>query len=383
MKVLLYCFTAYYEKDIQQLFSFQNISYDRLEWNFQDKNQDDGFLYHVKNKIQLDQYDFVLSVNYWPLLSVICQNARIPYIAWCYDNPLNVRNIENTLGNDVNHVYCFDRAQAEGYRRMGFHTVYHLPLAINSRRLSRISAHDAKCADYQTQVSFVGKLYESETTRLMQCADDYCRGYLEAIILSQREIYGAYLIDQMLTPEFMERMNVALHRTPFIDFVLQQEELNYALACEVTRRDRIVLLSLCGARFETRFYSYNDSSVIRGVEKCPAVDYWKEMPYIFAASKINLNPCLRAIQTGINLRALDIMGCGGFLLSNYQEELAERFVNEEEMVLYDSMEDAIEKIRFYLSHEDLRTKIAENGRRKTLAEYNMADALAYMFTHNL
>ncbi|MBQ8116576.1 MAG: glycosyltransferase [Lachnospiraceae bacterium] len=383
MKVLLYCFVAYFEKDIQKIFREQGISYDLLNWTFADKNRDEKFLHHVRHKIHLRQYDFVVSVNYWPLLSVICQDAHIPYIAWCYDNPLNVRNIEDTLGNEVNHVYCFDRIQAETYQKQGFQTVYHLPLAVNSKRLARISPNDAKCSLYHSQVSFVGKLYESATTELMHFTDDYCRGYLEAVIRSQRQVYGAYFIDQMLTPEFMSRINTSFRKDSNTSFVLQPEELNYALACEVTRRDRIVLLSLCGSRFQTKFYSYNDSSVIRGVEKLPPVDYWDEMPYIFAASKINLNPCLRAIQTGINLRAFDIMGCGGFLLSNYQEELAELYVNEEDMVLYDSMEDAIEKIRFYLSHEDLRARIAENGRRKTLEEHDMTDALAYMFTHNL
>lgn len=69
------------------------------------------------------------------------------------------------------------------------------------------------------------------------------------------------------------------------------------------------------------------------------------------------------------------MGAGGFLLSNYQEELLEHFVNEEEMVVYESMEDAVAKIDFYLRHEELRVKIAENGKRKTLKEHSLQDRL--------
>ena len=38
---------------------------------------------------------------------------------------------------------------------------------------------------------------------------------------------------------------------------------------------------------------------------------------MFANSKVNLNITLRNIKTGIPLRALDIMGAGGFLLTNY------------------------------------------------------------------
>lgn len=53
------------------------------------------------------------------------------------------------------------------------------------------------------------------------------------------------------------------------------------------------------------------------------IDYMKEMPVMFANSKVNLNITLRNIRTGIPLRALDIMGAGGFLLTNYCYELSE------------------------------------------------------------
>ena len=57
------------------------------------------------------------------------------------------------------------------------------------------------------------------------------------------------------------------------------------------------------------------------------------MPLIFRESKINLNITLRSITSGMPLRALDIMGAGGFLLSNYQQELAENYIDGEELVL--------------------------------------------------
>jgi spore maturation protein CgeB len=58
------------------------------------------------------------------------------------------------------------------------------------------------------------------------------------------------------------------------------------------------------------------------------------------------------------------MGCGGFLISNYQPEIPEYFVPDEDIVLYDSIPDLLAKIEFYLEHEDLRLKIAANGYEK-------------------
>lgn len=380
MKIILYHWASYYEKDLQEILKDEGVSFDLFCWDFADKNHDERFLDYAKKKLALRQYDFLFSVNYWPLLSDICQEAGIPYVCWCYDNPLNVRDIQRTLGNTVNRVYLFDRIQTEGYRKQGFQTVHHMPLGINAKRLSKISPSDAKCNPYRSQISFIGQLYESAADQLMAAADDYCKGYLQALIDAQQQVYGAYFIDQSITDNFMEKINASYRsRVPGTTFVLGRAELIYALSCEVTRRDRLILLSLLGPRFQTKFYSYNDSSIIKGVEKCPPVDYWTEMPYVFAASKINLNPSLRAIQSGIPLRALDIMGCGGFLLSNYQQELAELYEHGTEMVLYESLPDALEKAYYYLEHEEERAQIALQGREKTLRDHDMKDKLAQMF----
>jgi len=380
MKILLYHWESYYEQDIQSILREEGVSFEIISWKFQDKNHDDTFLSYVKKNVSLNLFDCLFSINYWPLLSEICQQAGIPYLCWCYDNPLNVRDIQRTLGNEANHVYCFDKTQVLGYQRQGFQTVSHLPLGINRKRLSKVSPYDPHCLRFASDVSFVGKLYESALDQILAATDDYCKGYLQALINAQSEVYGAYLIDQSITDTFLDKINQSFReRVPGTGFVLHREELSFALACEVTRRDRIILLSLIGPRAKTKFYSYNDSSVIKGVEKCPPVDYLEEMPYVFAASRINLNPSLRAIQSGIPLRALDIMACGGFLLSNYQEELAEAFVHESEMVLYESLPDALEKALYYLKHEGERAKIALKGREKTLADYDMRDRLTLMF----
>ena len=381
VRILFYHWPSYFEKDIQDIFVEKSISFDVLEWRFDDKNHDDSFLAHVRENVNVKSYDVIFSVNYWPLISVIAQESHVPYVSWCYDNPLNVRDIELTLGNEVNHVYCFDIAQTEGYRRQGYNVNY-LTLGVNADRLRRLKVSEKERNRFSADVSFVGKLYESATDWIMAQTDDYCKGYIQSVINAQQEIYGAYIIDKVISEDFLNRINTSFkHVNPDNDFKLQKEELVFALSCEVTRRDRIILLSLMGTRFRTKFYSYNDSSVIKGVERCSTVDYRSEMPYVFASSKINLNPCLRAIQTGIPLRALDIMACGGFLLSNYQQELAELFEHEGEMVMYESYQDAVEKAEFYLKHDDIRMSIAQNGKEKVLRDFDMKDRLKYVLNN--
>ncbi len=376
MKLLIYEWKAYLEEDVLAICREKKISYDTFSWFFKDKNRDEEFVRWLDKSIDIRAYDAVLSINYFPLLSQVCQKQGVKYIAWCYDNPLNVVQIEKTLANPVNYVFLFDKVQYGKYKNAGFDTVYHLPLGVNRTRMMKLSVSDAEYKRYGAQVSFVGQLYESRLMEIMAPVNDYTKGYLNALLNVQADLYGAYLLEECITENLIQDINTQyVQRAPRTKVRLSREALNYAMACEVTRRNRIILLSLCGARYDTRFYSYQNSEVIKNVKKCGEVDYLREMPQIFACSKINLNPSLRIIQTGIPLRAFDIMGAGGFLLSNYQEELLEHFVNEEEMVVYESMEDAVAKIDFYLRHEELRVKIAENGKRKTLKEHSLQDRL--------
>lgn len=88
------------------------------------------------------------------------------------------------------------------------------------------------------------------------------------------------------------------------------------------------------------------------------------MPYVFKCSKINLNITLKSILSGMPLRALDIMGCGGFLLTNFQSEFMDYFTPGEDLAIYESESHLLEQIEYYLNHDDERMAIAQNGYKK-------------------
>lgn len=380
MKLLIYQWGSYLQYDIFSICKEKNIYFQIFEWKFENKNHDEKFEQWFCNMVKEGEYDALLSVNYFPVLSDVCMKRKIKYIAWCYDNPLNVERIEETLDNPVNYVFLFDKMQFWQYVQKGFQTVYHLPLGVNSSRLMQLKVSSAECAQYSAEVSFVGNLYKSLIHELMELMDDYTRGYLKSLMDVQLQIYGQYIFDEIITQELIDNINGQyLRQNPDTGLRLSKPALTFAMASEVTRNERLVLLSLCGKRFDTKLYSNDDSVVIKNVTKCGPVDYVETMPKVFTCSKINLNPTLRIIQTGIPLRAFDIMGAGGFLLSNYQEELLEHFENEKHLVIYESMEDAIEKIGFYLKHEERRCQIAENGKKRTLEEYSLQNCMERIF----
>jgi spore maturation protein CgeB len=162
-----------------------------------------------------------------------------------------------------------------------------------------------------------------------------------------------------------------------------KRQMAYSIGSYLTYIERLSLLRLLGSRCDMHLFSSKIKEETKPLLKDITIHDWVSydsgMPQVFKDSKINLNPSLRIIRSGISLRCMDILGCGGFLLSSYQLELAEYFVPDEEVVLYDSMEDAVAKTMFYLEHDDIRQAIARNGYEKVKSEFTYPKQLQTMF----
>ena len=88
------------------------------------------------------------------------------------------------------------------------------------------------------------------------------------------------------------------------------------------------------------------------------------MPKVFHMSKINLNFTIPNIKSGLPLRMWDIMGAGGFLMTNFQAEIPGFFEIGRDLVCFESEQELVEKCGYYLTHEDERIQIARNGYEK-------------------
>ncbi len=381
MKLLIYQWNDYLHYDLYDICRHKRIDFDTFQWRFANKNEDPAFIKWFTSNINCKYYSALVSVNYFPILAQICHDNNLIYIAWCYDNPLNVEHIEDTLSYHTNYVFLFDKIQCHNYVKKGISTVYHMPLGVNSRRLANLRVFPADHQKYDSDVTFVGNLYPSKIHELLKLMDEYTKGFLTSLMDVQAKIYGYYFFDELVTDEIITKINKLFHlKNPHTQFYLSKEALVFAMSSEITRNDRIMLLNLLGNRCDVHFHSYDRCNLIKNVKCLGSLDYVSGMPKAFRCAKINLNPSLRIIQTGIPLRAFDIMGAGGFLLSNWQEELAELYIDGTDMVLYQSIEDAIDKALFYLKHEDLRKKITLSGQEKTLRKHNLEDILSSIFS---
>ena len=340
----------------------------------------------------------VVSFNYFPIISMICDTCKIPYYAWVYDCP-HFTLYAKAVMQPCNHIGVFDRAMAERLAQCGVSAVRHVPLAVDTEYFEKKTgqAKGEESAKYQCDISFVGSLYTDEHNYYAVIAgeaEENAEAGQAADALIKRQMF-CYDVDylkkavndgELDTQHFliqMERQGLLLGE----DYFAKPEEILLAAVLEkqVTVEERRAMLLAVdqwiraqdNRNMSFHLYTASDLSGMPELKRWHkgTVDYHEQMPNVFHESRINLNLSLRSIHTGIPLRVLDIMACGGFVLTNRQQELAEAFREDHEIVMFDSMEDGMEKIAYYLSHETERRAIAEAGRKKVRECFSYAQGI--------
>lgn len=318
-------------------------------------------------EVYADGWDCVLSFNYSPILSNNCKRHEVPYIAYVYDSP-QVLLYSYTLINPCNHVFIFDRQQYLEFKRSGINTVYYTPLATSVRRMKRLIEEgeaSGRADVFRQDISFVGTLYNEEHNFYdrLEGISDYARGYLESIMQAQMKVYGTFFLDKVLPENIIQEMQrcVPVEPNRYGVETIEYKYANYFLCRKMANIERTETLRRLSEEFNVNLFTINPTPELPRVTNGGVAGYYTDMPLVFAKSKINLNITLRSIRSGIPLRCMDIMGCGGFLLSNYQEDFYGSFVPGEDCVLYESIDDCVDKCRYYLSHEKEREQIAANG----------------------
>lgn len=367
-----------------QQMGFQVTEFDR---KIRDYHADAEFAREFMECIHREKAEIVFSYNYFPIISSVCEINKIPYISWIYDCPLYTLN-SLTVKNAYNYIFCFDAAYTARLCERGAKNCFHMPLGVDVQGFERVIANAGitEKTKFSAAVSFVGSLYNDEKNRLRDtCFDAYMNGYLEGIITAQKNIYGYNFIEKVLTEEAAEEIagksNLQLGKM----YTYTDKELAAAAVnMEITAREREEVLravsQIAGIDLYTgsevpEYIKDADNIRVRGY-----ADNKTEMPLIFSESRINLNVTSKSIESGIPLRVLDILACGGFCITNYQPEVAELLTDGEELVMYTDEADLLYKISYYMEHEEKRAQIAQNGKEAVALRFSLKARLGEMFS---
>ncbi len=319
----------------------------------------------TKLKLEEEEYLFVFSANFSPEVSRVCQEARIPY--FCYIMELPQRQIYHpAMKNPCNFVFCFDCAVSQELERIIPQRSFHLPLGAGE-----ISHPECGGDEKKAEVSFVGSLCEhswgNEVYEQIEDVSGYVQGYLESLLKSQVRIYGYNLLKEALDNKVFQEIKKKLSQE-VLSWASEEREkdlfANVILADKATQMGRIQILQAVSGQFDTHIYTEdNDSKQRLAAHVHNQVLTPAECVQVYQNSKINLCLPHRSIVSGIPQEVFSIMAAGGFVLMNFQPEIPENFVIGEHLDVFMNEEEMLEKIAYYLEHEEERIQIAKAGQQ--------------------
>lgn len=339
---------------------------------------DSDFSQKVMQMIRQQDIQLIFSWNYVPILAMICDICKKPYVSWVYDFPLRTL-MSQTILYECNHLFVFDKVYAERLRRMGCSHVYHFPLGVDVSVFERVLERETDIpVSMNGDISFVGNLYNKKHKwQDAGAASDYMEGWLSGIAEAQFRVYGwnflYELIEEDVAKDFLERANLQFGEFYIVD---PREITADLLNVKISGRERIKVMETISKKHRINLYTPSEYKGNDNIQMFGPIDYYSQMPFVFRNSRINLNITSKTIQSGIPQRVLDILACRGFCLTNYQPEIDEFFEDGVDLVMYTGMEDLANKVDWYLEHEKERAEIAEAGYQKVKECFSMREKLA-------
>ena len=416
MEILFYRYNSICEPDIIQVFTDFGITVHTEEAEMTDKRvtpKQCAFL--ITKWLTEHPIAFVFSVNFYPAISYTCNRFKVPYVCWSVDSPVP-ELFSNALKNEWNRVFLFDRAQYDFFAPVNPEHIFYLPLGTNVKRWEDmiLNMTEEDHVKYGADVSFVGSLYTEKCRfdRLPRtgrcktagtseqpvragdpadgsasptaCLSAYTQGFVDGLIEAQLKVYGYNFIYDVLDDRVIQEIADAdpdFYRggDTYADtdrYLVAHQYIGMKLASV----ERIRTLLHLAEHFQVVLYTRSNPSILgqAGVDVRGGADTLTEMPKIFQASKVNLNMTMRPIETGLSLRVWDVLGCGGFLITNYQSEIPGYFEIGKDLETYESASELDEKIQYYLTHENERVEIAINGYEKTAQHHTYERRIAQM-----
>ena len=354
-------------------------------------------------------FDCVFSVNFFPHIAEVCNRLDTPYLALTVDCPV-IEIFSESIALPCCRVFLFDRHQYELLSAFSPNTVFHLPLAADPSLLIGLDgtksadpdingdkAYTPVMAKEENCICLVGSLYREKSPlyRIKDLLPEHTQGFIDGVLDAQEEVYGASFLMDCLSDTCIAEIRKAagsigenwwpglsnpICSEAFLDRYIAAQ---YFLAPELACRTRVHILNALAEHFDTMLFTASpakECGISDKVRVREPVSSYRGMPNVFSRSAINLQPTLRSIETGLSQRVFDVLMCGGFLMSNYQEELYDHFTPGKELAVYSSIPDLVEQCSYYLSHEDDRRAVADAGCKLVRSRHTWTERIRELFS---
>lgn len=144
---------------------------------------------------------------------------------------------------------------------------------------------------------------------------------------------------------------------------------------------RTEMLNFVGNKIKLDFWGYGEQFLDSDVEKIKYHGHaWgRDMYKCLLQSYITINSHGEISQNlANNMRLFESTGCGSMLITDFKDNLSQFFKLDKEVVAYRSLDELIDKIKYYEKNKELSNKIALAGQRRTLQEHTYFKRLSKM-----
>lgn len=372
---ILYVYGMEQTKDI--IYNLHKLGYNAEEYSRRQNPSvlNDEEMERLASYVKEHKITHLVSIHLIYNLAYVAYQTGIKYVSIVWDAPYI--KIYTPFGRMDNCYFSvFDKLDCERFRTAGIPHVLYQPLAVNQDNLRKWNLRTRMAGTCKDEISFVGSLYDQnsydkELEKMPRYLQDYFISIFEEAAFrwdGVNRIYGKTdraILDciRQTVPEFDLDNKYDIDDVTFFEILY--------LIRKIANIERTCVLNILGETFPVTLYTNGgtDVSMLPNVKVMPPVEPGKPLAMVYACSKINLNISLKGIEGGTPQRVMDIMGAGGFMMTNYCAETAELFEEDKEIVMFRTPEELVEKAGYYLSHDEEREKIARAGHKKVLDCY--------------
>lgn len=305
----------------------------------------------------------MLGVDCNGMFSYYTSRYGIPSVHWFVDDPRPILLTRKDVVTPDMIACTWERAYIPFLEECGFGRVEYLPLAVDATKPIRVPR-----LTHTRGVGFIGSsmgraflstiadkfLWKPEYERIAQLvAGSICAGNAGPIDALIHDTAGTSISD------------------PFTLTWLRSYILHTA---SMMKRKRYIqaLLPLGIELFgdESGWKELLGSEVVTH----PDLDYQTEAASCYATTAVNINISSCQMPSALNQRIFDVPYSGGFLLTDYQEDLSALFAGDE-YVAYSGEGDLVDKTEFYLHNDTSRNRYVEAACRRIVASHTYCHRL--------
>jgi spore maturation protein CgeB len=337
--------------------------------------------------------DAVFTLNFHPLVAEICHRNHVPFVAWNIDNLARSDFCDPRFAFPETLLFLIDKPSLDIYRSKGYPHVFYLPIGTNLQHFKPAEPDSGEAPRPPYSISFVGcsmvrqgnefpgvinslqqraARAQNELDRVMYTR---VRQMLERIVEEEcNRFFQPGLHGQLQQASRLLRFNMARVLWPDPDF------FHIIPAKEISSRKRLALVRQLSEVSTVDLFGDEGWQVLAGRRiRChgPA-DYARQTPRIYQQSRINLNIEKIYNTASLNLRIIDAMACGGFVLTEPVDDLKDYFSDGRELAVYGSAEELREKAGYYLAHEQERRAVAARGMQTVRAQFSLEGRIQEM-----